>query len=63
VQRADDKPETVRGRLRVYHQDTVELIPYYDARGALHTLQGDGDIKDVYESILKAIKPVAERKC
>src|SRR5438132_417029 len=35
VQRADDKVETVRARLVVYHRDTVELIPYYRARGFL----------------------------
>jgi len=29
VQRDDDRAETIRARLVVYHKDTVELIPYY----------------------------------
>jgi adenylate kinase len=63
VQRADDRPETVRARLKVYHRDTIELVPYYSSRGLLHKVSGSGDIEHVYERILKVIQPVAERKC
>jgi adenylate kinase len=63
VQRADDRPETVRARLKVYHKDTVELIPHYRAQGLLHEVPAEGDIEQVYENILKAIQPLAGRKC
>jgi adenylate kinase len=63
VQRADDRPETVRARLKVYHQDTVELIPYYKTKGLLHTVQALGEIEQIYENIVKLIQPVAGRKC
>ena len=35
VQRADDKPETVRERLRVYHEQTEPLKDYYQSKGTL----------------------------
>jgi adenylate kinase len=63
VQRADDRPETVRARLKVYHRDTVELIPYYRAKGLLHDVPGEGDIEQIYQRIVETINPVAGRKC
>jgi adenylate kinase len=63
VQRADDRPETVGARLKVYHQDTVELIPYYKNKGLLHTVQAVGEIEQIYENIAKVIQPLAGRKC
>jgi adenylate kinase len=63
VQREDDRPETVRERLKVYHKDTVELIPYYKAQGLLHEVPAEGDIEQVYENIVKVLQPLAGRKC
>jgi adenylate kinase len=57
VQRADDKPETVRARLTVYHKNRVELIPFYRQQGLLHEVPGLGDIEQVYASLMKALKP------
>jgi adenylate kinase len=55
VQRADDKPETVRARLVVYHKNTEELIPHYQAMGLLRRVSGTGDIEDVYANITKVL--------
>jgi adenylate kinase len=63
VQRADDRPETVRARLKVYHKDTVELIPFYEGRGLLHKVQAEGDIEQVYDNIFKVLQPLAGSKC
>jgi adenylate kinase len=41
--RADDDPGTVRERLRVYHGETEPLISYYEERGLLKRIDGDGD--------------------
>lgn len=57
VQRADDRPDTVRARLVVYHRDTAELVPYYRERGLLHEVAGQGEIEQVYNSLHKALKP------
>ncbi|MDE3089450.1 MAG: adenylate kinase, partial [Chloroflexota bacterium] len=53
-QRNDDKPETVRRRLDVYHTQTKPLIAYYRAAGILHEVDGERDIEKVQADIVKA---------
>jgi adenylate kinase len=52
--RSDDNPETVRERLRVYHDATVPLIDYYDERGLLRRVDGRGDPDAVYEQVRRS---------
>jgi adenylate kinase len=59
AQRADDRPETVRARLKVYHKDTVELIPYYRSRGLLREVPAEGDIKQITDQITRVLRPAA----
>jgi len=54
-QRPDDKEETVRERLRQYHQNTVDLIPYYKGQGLLRDVNGEGGIKEVYGRIERVL--------
>jgi adenylate kinase len=56
IQRADDREETIRERLRVYRAQTAELIPYYRAKGLLREVPGLGDIETIYAGIEKAIQ-------
>jgi len=63
VQREDDKEETVRARLVVYHKNTEELIPHYRAQGLLREVSGVGGIEQVYANVLKALKPQAGTPC
>jgi adenylate kinase len=63
VQRADDRPETVRERLKVYHRDTQRLVPFYREEGLLRELSGMGTIDEVYERIMAAIGPQAGLRC
>ncbi|MFU0827054.1 MAG: adenylate kinase [Lachnoclostridium sp.] len=51
VLRDDDKPETVRKRLRVYHEQTQPLIDYYKKQGILVEVDGTKDIAEVFEAI------------
>lgn len=51
VQRDDDKPETVKKRLGVYHEQTQPLIEYYTDKGILKTVDGTVDPKDVFAAI------------
>ncbi|MEA3364191.1 MAG: adenylate kinase [Candidatus Hydrogenedentes bacterium] len=37
-QRSDDTEETIRERLRVYHETTERIIGYYDSQGILRTV-------------------------
>jgi len=57
VQREDDKVETVRARLVVYHRDTAELIPYYQRQGLLREVNGQGEIESIYQSLVKVLQP------
>jgi len=63
VQRDDDKEETVKKRLDVYHQQTEPLIKYYSqwsAEGgegapAYHKIAGIGSVEDIRDSIFRAL--------
>lgn len=55
VQRADDREETVRQRLKVYRGSTAELAPYYRQRGLLHEIWGEGDIETIYQTVEQAL--------
>jgi adenylate kinase len=52
-QRDDDKPETVRKRLKVYWEQTSPLIDYYRRKGLLVEIDGDQPI-DAVEADLRA---------
>ena len=55
-QREDDKEETVKSRLAVYHSETAPLIDYYAKKGILKSIDGAQGIEEVYRDILKVIK-------
>ena len=46
IQRKDDAPETVKERLRVYHEQTEPLKGYYENQGKLYIVEGQEDIAD-----------------
>ncbi len=54
--RDDDRPETVRNRLKVYFEQTAPLIDYYREAGILHPVDGEGDIEAVNAAILEVIE-------
>jgi adenylate kinase len=60
-QRDDDKPETVRARLKVYHQQTSPLIDYYRRTGLLVEVDGAGDIETVGAALLDVARNLAKR--
>ena len=56
VLRNDDKPETVKNRLNVYHEATQPLIDFYKAQGSLREVDGTQDMKDVFAAIVKILE-------
>lgn len=50
--RDDDKPETVKNRLNVYHEQTQPLIDYYNNKGVMKEVDGTVDMKDVFAAIV-----------
>ena len=55
-QRDDDKAETVKSRLEVYHKETAPLIDYYRKEGLLEDVDGSKGIDAVYADIMKVLK-------
>jgi len=58
--RADDSPESVRTRLRVYEEQTAPVIEFYRAHGQLTVVDGVGSLDEVFTRIVEAIAPVRE---
>jgi adenylate kinase len=57
VQRADDTEETVRGRLRLYHELTEPVVEYYDRQGILRRVDGSGIKNHAVEKVMQLFQP------
>ena len=55
-QRDDDKPETVKHRLEVYHQETEPLRDFYAQRGILCPVENQPSIEATTQVVLDALK-------
>lgn len=51
VLRDDDKPETVKNRLNVYHEQTQPMIDFYTEKGVLKTVDGTVPMEEVFAAI------------
>ncbi len=60
--RADDNEETIGNRLRVYESQTAPLIEYYRGQDKLRTVQGVGDIRDIFTAVTKIVDGLASRE-
>ncbi len=62
IQREDDKEETVRKRLEVYHQQTLPLVDFYQSLEKQSStvkfaqINGVGDITDIKQQLLSVLK-------
>jgi adenylate kinase len=59
IQRDDDKPETVRHRLKVYREQTTPLVDYYEQRGILRRFDGvrpPGEVHDHIRATLATLR-------
>ncbi|MBL1105622.1 adenylate kinase [Streptomyces sp. 5-8] len=55
-QRDDDREETVRTRLEVYHTQTEPIIDYYKSQGLVVTISSLGPVAEITERALEALK-------
>ena len=53
--RQDDELETIRKRLRIYHDTTEPLAEYYRGKGLLLDIHGVGSIDDITRQIIDAV--------
>lgn len=57
IERDDDRPETVRARLQVYHEETEPLKHFYEKRGRLRSVSADaGTIEEITQVIKKTLE-------
>jgi len=63
IQRDDDREETVRNRLRVYHEQTAPLVEYYSTNTqdegtvpAYICISGSGEIRVIQQQIMTALR-------
>jgi len=59
IQREDDKPEIIKRRLEVYHEQTKPVMLYYAGKGLLYRVDGSGSVEEVeqrIEEILGSLK-------
>ena len=58
IQREDDKEETVKKRLTVYHEQTKPLVSYYSAQGqsvTFSSIAGVGEVSDITEKMFAVL--------
>ena len=56
--RADDNEETIGNRLRVFETHTLPVVEYYKEQGSLRTIQGVGEISDIFKAVTKVVEDV-----
>ncbi len=61
-QRSDDNETTIDNRLKVYRQQTAPLIDYYRAAGKLSSIQGTGDIDDIFNAACKILDNLTQKR-
>jgi adenylate kinase len=59
TQRDDDKPETIRKRLGVYHEQTEPLIEWYEEQGLLRRFDGNRSPEEVHSHIRATLATLA----
>lgn len=55
--RTDDSPETIRARLKIYHQDTEPVIDHYEQQGKLLRIDAAPDIQTIFTALVGKIQP------
>jgi adenylate kinase len=59
--RADDSPDAIRNRLRLYHELTEPLVDRYRDEGTLASVDGEGTVESVAAQIEDALSRVGAR--
>lgn len=55
IVRSDDNEETIENRLKVYYQQTMPLLEYYENRGLLKKIDGNQSPDEVFTNLVKII--------
>ena len=60
ARREDDAPETVRSRLATYERQTAPLVDYYESRGLLREVGGEGTPDEVRDRLFEKLQSAVE---
>lgn len=60
VPRADDAPQTIAGRLKIYHYNTEPVVAFYESRGLLLPIVADSTPQETLNALLSALSTAAE---
>ena len=55
IQRADDNEETVKNRIKIYHEQTEPIKEYYEKKGKLVIAYGQEELEDTTKEVAKAL--------
>ncbi len=58
VIRKDDKPETVRNRLRVFHEQTADVKAFYEALGLVPNIDGTLSVEETYKQVQAVLESI-----
>lgn len=58
--REDDEEEVIRKRLNIYRAATFPLVDYYESRGILFRIDGEGEVDKVFNEIVQTIGKVRD---
>lgn len=56
IVRKDDEPETIKARLKTYHEQTEPLIQFYKERGKLAVVQGASGVEDTTKRVFEVLE-------
>ena len=55
--RPDDEPDTIKNRLKIYHEKTEPLVEYYNRENTLITIDGGRSLDEIYGKIKEHLEP------
>lgn len=55
TRRSDDNAETMKSRLAAYRDQTAPILPYYEAKGVLKSIDGMAPMDDVFDELRKTL--------
>lgn len=56
TQRKDDTEEIAKSRFETYFKETAPLIDFYENKGSLTKINANGEVSEVWDRLLEAIK-------
>ena len=62
IQREDDRPESVRVRMRVYEKSTVPLADFYRRKGLLLQVSAEGTPEEIFDRTIRALSKKQETR-